>query len=255
MWHHRMNWVHRPEALPKVLLAADWARVDSVICARRLLPRWAELRPEMALELLDANFADEHVRAYAVSRLELLNDNDLADYLVQLVQVLKYEPYHDVALTRFLLRRALRSRHVGHYLFWLLKSEMHSVDIQLRFGLILEAYLRGAQAHMEDLINQNNALSSLLRVAAHIKTVKGAERKEALQAGLRELTFPASFQLALNPKCAWSCARQGVAVGLATAVVDSGRAMHVRGRRRRDCPGWRPVASSWTSASTWTRRR
>ena len=166
----------------------------------RLLSRWTPLRPEVALELLDANFGDEHVRAYAVSRVELLNDSDLVDYLVQLVQVLKYEPYHDSALARMLLRRALGSRTVGHHLFWHLKAEMHQADIQLRFGLLLEAYLRGAPAHMEDLAQQNNVLNSLLRVAGIIKTVKTAERFDVLMQNLKELTFPSSFQLALNPK-------------------------------------------------------
>ena len=154
----------------------------------------------MALELLDANFGDEHVRAYAVSRIELLSDSDLVDYLVQLVQVLKYEPYHDCALARMLLRRALRSRLVGHHLFWHLKAEMHQADIQLRYALILEAYLRGAPAHMEDLAQQNNVLNSLLKVANHIKTVKSAERFDVLSANLKELKFPSSFQLALNPR-------------------------------------------------------
>jgi len=54
---------------------------------KRLLKAWSDLRPEVALELLDANFAEEHVRAYAVSRLEMLTDDQVIDYLVQLVQV------------------------------------------------------------------------------------------------------------------------------------------------------------------------
>ncbi len=52
-----------------------------------MLLSWADLKPEVALELLDANFSEEHVRAYAVSRLELLSDDEVVDYLVQLVQV------------------------------------------------------------------------------------------------------------------------------------------------------------------------
>jgi phosphatidylinositol-4,5-bisphosphate 3-kinase len=38
-------------------------------------------------------------------------------------QVLKYEAYHESALARLLVRRALRSpARVGHYLFWHLKA-------------------------------------------------------------------------------------------------------------------------------------
>jgi phosphatidylinositol-4,5-bisphosphate 3-kinase len=71
--------------------------------------------------LLDSKFADSHIRKFAVDRLELLSNEEVLDYLLQLVQVLKYEPYHDSALARFLIRRSLSSRNIGHSLFWLLK--------------------------------------------------------------------------------------------------------------------------------------
>ena len=77
----------------------------------RLLPKWAPLQPVAALELLDAKFADAQIRAYAVSCLEAMPDPELALYVLQLVQVLKYESRHDSALGRFLLRRALLSPH------------------------------------------------------------------------------------------------------------------------------------------------
>jgi len=35
------------------------------------------------------------VRQYAVSCLEPLGEDEFMDYLLQLVQVLKYEPYHN----------------------------------------------------------------------------------------------------------------------------------------------------------------
>ena len=48
-------------------------------------------------------------------------------------QVLKFEPFHDSSLARFLLRRALVNTNIlGHVLFWLLRSEMHNVDARLR---------------------------------------------------------------------------------------------------------------------------
>jgi len=117
-----------------------------------MLLAWSDLEPEVALELLDANFGDEHVRSYAVSRLELLTDDQVVDYLVQLIQVLKYEPYHDNALSRFLLKRALRSKRVGHHLFWHLKAEMEQPDVSVRFALLLEGYLRGSPAHLVSLL-------------------------------------------------------------------------------------------------------
>ena len=61
-----------------------------------------------------------------MSRLEQLSDAVLQTYMLQLTQVLKFEPFLDSALARFLLRRALRApTTVGHVLFWFLKAEMH----------------------------------------------------------------------------------------------------------------------------------
>lgn len=74
-----------------------------------------------ALELLDSNFADTLIRQYAVRCLEALSDEELLDYLLQLTQVLKYESYHDSALARFLIKRSLRNRTIGHFFFWYLK--------------------------------------------------------------------------------------------------------------------------------------
>ena len=42
---------------------------------------------QVALRLLDSDFPDEHVRRFAVRALETLSDEQLEDYLLQLVQV------------------------------------------------------------------------------------------------------------------------------------------------------------------------
>lgn len=51
----------------------------------------------------------------------LRRDDELFQYLLQLVQVLKYESYLDCELTKFLLDRALANRKIGHFLFWHLR--------------------------------------------------------------------------------------------------------------------------------------
>ena len=62
---------------------------------------------------------------------------------VQLVQNLKAEPYHDSALFRFLLRRALRNPlMIGHQLYWLLKSEMHNLHCCERYAFAPRFRLR-----------------------------------------------------------------------------------------------------------------
>lgn len=51
-----------------------------------------------------------------------VSDDELLQYLLQLVQVLRYEPYYDCALSRFLMERAQSSRKIGHFLFWHLRQ-------------------------------------------------------------------------------------------------------------------------------------
>lgn len=51
------------------------------------------------------------------------SDDELLQYLIQLVQVLKYESYLDCDLTTFLLERALSNRRIGHFLFWHLRLD------------------------------------------------------------------------------------------------------------------------------------
>lgn len=51
----------------------------------------------------------------------LNSDDELFQYLLQLVQVLKYESYLDCDLTCFLLKRALANKKIGHFLFWHLR--------------------------------------------------------------------------------------------------------------------------------------
>lgn len=64
-------------------------------------------KPEDALALLDAEFGDERIRMFAVTKLSFLNDTYLSLYIPQLVQALKYEIHHKNPLGEFLLERSL----------------------------------------------------------------------------------------------------------------------------------------------------
>lgn len=71
-----------------------------------------------------------------------------------LLQALKYESHLDCPLARFLLSRAWKNKRIGHSLFWHLKSELDNPEVSLRFGLILETYLRGSPNHIYELQKQ-----------------------------------------------------------------------------------------------------
>jgi hypothetical protein len=58
------------------------------------------------------------VRRFAVNCLRELTDRQLVEYLPQLIQVLKFEPYNYSHLFEFLFLRSMRSIVLGHPFFW-----------------------------------------------------------------------------------------------------------------------------------------
>lgn len=168
-----------PQSLPKLLLSVKWSKHEDMAQLQALLQIWPKLSPRDALELLDFNYPDQYVREYAVCCLKDMSDEELSQYLLQLVQVLRYEPYYDCALTHFLLERAQRNRQIGHFLFWHLRSEIHMPAVSVQFALILEAYCRSNIPHIEVLKKQVEALSKLKSVNELIKlgTIKNTRSK------------------------------------------------------------------------------
>lgn len=169
-----------PESLSKLLLVTKWNKHEDVAQIVALLRKWSDLPALYALELLDYSFPDPHVRSFTIRCLKKLCDNELFQYLLQLVQVLKYEPYLDCDLTSFLLERALSNKRIGHFLFWHLRSEMHVSSVSLRFGLILEAYCRGSIYHMKSLMKQAEALNKMKALNDFVKSgsQKSASRSQ-----------------------------------------------------------------------------
>jgi phosphatidylinositol-4,5-bisphosphate 3-kinase len=216
LWVSRAHLIFFPTALPKFLACVDWSQPGLVAEAHRLLAVWSPpVEAVSALGLLDAHFADPLVREYAVHVLDSrMGDAELQLYLLQLTQCLKFEAYHDSALWRFLLRRALASPlQVGHHLFWHLKAEMGSLDFQERFTLMLEEYLSFAGLAAIELRKQASAVHKLQKVAELIvelkvtKRLSDAEATKEYHAALAKLNRDffrqlegGKFQIPLNPK-------------------------------------------------------
>uniref|UniRef100_A0A8C4U0V4 phosphatidylinositol-4,5-bisphosphate 3-kinase n=1 Tax=Falco tinnunculus TaxID=100819 RepID=A0A8C4U0V4_FALTI len=168
-----------------------------------LLQTWPELPVLNALELLDFSFPDRYVGSFF---LQVHLDHDVFQYLLQLVQVLKYESYLDCELTKFLLDRALSNRKIGHFLFWHLRSEMHVPAVALRFGLILEAYCRGSTHHMKVLMKQGEALNKMKALNDFVKAssqkATKPQTKEMMHVCMKQETYLEALshlQSPLNP--------------------------------------------------------
>uniref|UniRef100_A0A3B3C1I5 Phosphatidylinositol-4,5-bisphosphate 3-kinase, catalytic subunit gamma n=1 Tax=Oryzias melastigma TaxID=30732 RepID=A0A3B3C1I5_ORYME len=159
LWHFRQECMRDPRSFscPGKLLSSMFCGLDV----------------GLAMQLLDCHYSDSHVRSMAVRKLETLEDDDVLRYLLQLVQAVKFEPYHDSALVRFLLKRALRSKRIGHFLFWFLRSEIaQSMHYQQRYAVLLEAYLRGCgESMLQDFRKQVEMTMALQRVTREVKAM------------------------------------------------------------------------------------
>jgi phosphatidylinositol-4,5-bisphosphate 3-kinase len=197
LWMSRRELKDYPTALPTLLLAVDYGDRNQVVEAESLMEEWAESEnPLDALQLLDVRYASPKVREYAVRMLNVMTDEELSEVMLQLVQVLKFEPHYDTALCRFLLRRSLLNPFVcGHALFWMLQSERHIADTKHHCRVLLELYLRNCGEHRVSLGHQMFIVNRLEDVAQIIKKTDGSNRGSVLREELKKIVFPKSFQV------------------------------------------------------------
>ncbi|XP_072175298.1 phosphatidylinositol 4,5-bisphosphate 3-kinase catalytic subunit beta isoform-like [Diadema setosum] len=183
-----------PHALPRLLKCVHWNHKDEVAQMQALLQIWPPLKPEEAMELLDYRYPDVSVRQFAVECLKSLTDDQFSQYLLQLVQALKYETHLDCALGRFLLDRALSNQRIGHFLFWHLRAEMHQAAVTTRFGLMLEAYCRGSMAHIKTLSKQVESLNKMKNLNELIKSKQAKQQdKSDLRLMMRQVLEQESY--------------------------------------------------------------
>ncbi|XP_076805492.1 phosphatidylinositol 4,5-bisphosphate 3-kinase catalytic subunit beta isoform-like isoform X1 [Clavelina lepadiformis] len=204
LWHLRLDCRELyPEALSKVLLAAKWNSYKTVALIQAMLQSWPPLPSERAMELLDFQFADQRVRDFAVQSFESLRNDELQQYLMQLVQVLKFDTFLNSSLVQFILQRAWQNRRIGHFLFWHLKAEINT-EPNVRLSLILEAYLYGNIHHMKELHKQHEALNKMKTLNERVKDSKFSQKdlKTRAKKALTDTASQDSFAEALtNVEC------------------------------------------------------
>ena len=71
---------------------------------------WEQPRPIVALTMLNDHFPDPKVRGYASLCLERMRDETLSQYILQLTQTLKHEPFHDSGLGKYIQTKRAEHR-------------------------------------------------------------------------------------------------------------------------------------------------
>uniref|UniRef100_A0A8C8FBR1 Phosphatidylinositol-4-phosphate 3-kinase n=1 Tax=Oncorhynchus tshawytscha TaxID=74940 RepID=A0A8C8FBR1_ONCTS len=188
LWDQRHHCRAHTHSLPKVLASApswDWGSMAEI---HSLLHHWPSLQPVCALELLHSKFADTEVRSVAVGWIESSSDDELADYLPQLVQALKFECHLKNALVMFLLSRAQGNVSIAHYLYWLLRDAVLDPAFGRRYDQVLGSLLCLCGAGLRDELDKQTRLVTLLgELAEKVRQAGGSTRQVVLQEGLERM--------------------------------------------------------------------
>ncbi|MES1920628.1 hypothetical protein MHBO_002280, partial [Bonamia ostreae] len=143
VWLDRNNIRNNFQRLKIFLKCIDWTNPHETREARKIF--MSKKRPKHIREmisLLDYPFHDTLVRKETVKILYSLTDEEINCYLIQLVQALKFEQYHNSTLSQFLIRKAIKNPlQIGQAFFWNLKTELSDLLYSQRYYLILEEYL------------------------------------------------------------------------------------------------------------------
>jgi phosphatidylinositol 3-kinase len=223
LWSFRRHLSRDKRALTKVVKATDWSNQKEARALTDLIPKWAEIDVDAALELLGPTIDNPVVRAYAVDRLRKADDKELQLYLLQLVQALKFEK-HDTnddslsptSLAKFLIDRAANNFVLGNFLHWFLMVECDDkgpdtnaasrrLFARVEYHFMLELEVRDPDQRKK-LLKQAEMVAILQRIAKDIRF--GRENRpskiERLKKFLADpkndlLTLPEPIPLPLSP--------------------------------------------------------
>ncbi|NXT65411.1 P3C2G kinase, partial [Chaetops frenatus] len=188
LWFYRYSCNNHNCSLPLVLGSApSWDRA-TVAEMHALLGSWTFSSPLEALGLLTFSFPDQDIRRAAVQQIENVSNDELLEYLPQLVQVLKFEWSLESPLVKLLLNRSLQSIQVAHQLFWLLKNAQNEVHFRMWYKKLLAALqFCVGQALNNEFSKEEKLIRILEDIATKVKGASDPKKKEVLKVELSSL--------------------------------------------------------------------
>ncbi|KAK0303865.1 Phosphatidylinositol (PI) 3-kinase [Friedmanniomyces endolithicus] len=217
VWRFRHHLTRDKRALTKLVKSVNWVEPAESRQAIALLPKWAEIDVDDALELLSPSVQNSAIRAYAVDRLRKADDEELLLYLLQLVQALKFEPEHakedddtDSSLASFLIARSAANLKLGNFLHWYLMVELDDeapaqaeknkrlfARVSYDFMKELEATPEG-RARRKILLRQAEFITVLSKISKEIRDSRG-DRLRKIEQLKKMVADPKNDLLAFDP--------------------------------------------------------
>ncbi|KYO36671.1 phosphatidylinositol 4-phosphate 3-kinase C2 domain-containing subunit gamma isoform B [Alligator mississippiensis] len=188
LWFYRSYCNNENCSLPLVLGSApSWDR-KAILEMYAVLKNWRFSNPLKALGLLTFSFPDQDIRRTAVQQIENLSNDELLEYLPQLVQVIKFEWSLESPLVQFLLNRCLQSIQVTHQLYWLLKDAQNEAHFKGWYQKLLAALQFCAGKTLNDEFSKERKLIKILGgIAEKVKAVTNPRRQEVLKMEINRL--------------------------------------------------------------------
>ncbi|NWV45473.1 P3C2G kinase, partial [Daphoenositta chrysoptera] len=188
LWFYRYSCNNQNCSLALVLGSAPSWDQTTVAEMHALLRSWSFSHPLEALGLLTFSFPDQEIRRAAVQQIENVSNDELLEYLPQLVQVLKFEWSLESPLVKLLLHRSLQSIQVAHQLYWLLKNAQNEVHFRMWYKKLLAALQFCVGQTLNNEFSKEEKLIRILEdIATKVKAASDPKRKEVLNVELSSL--------------------------------------------------------------------
>ena len=201
LWKFRFYLTNNKKALIKFLKCIDWNDTQEVKHAIEIMKMWNTIDVDEALGLLSNNFKDRELRSYAVNRISLIEtDDEMLQYLLQLVQAIRYEQHHndDSELVLFLLQRTSSSLLLANHFFWYVKVETDDPKYGKLYLNILRKFLEELSRSKIgiDMIQyfkkQEEIIGQLCNIQKKLKTANIGNRQKKI-AKLKEFLVTKEF--------------------------------------------------------------
>uniref|UniRef100_A0A8C3X1K0 Phosphatidylinositol 3-kinase C2 domain-containing subunit gamma n=1 Tax=Catagonus wagneri TaxID=51154 RepID=A0A8C3X1K0_9CETA len=178
LWFYRFYCNNENCSLPLVLGSAPGWDERTVSEMHAILRRWKFSHPLDALGLLTSSFPDQEIRKVAVQQLDNLLNDELLEYLPQLVQAVKFEWNLESPLVQLLLHRSLQSIQIAHRLYWLLKDAQNEAYFKSWYQKLLAALQFCAGKALSDEFSKEKKLIKILEnIGEKVKSASDPQRQ------------------------------------------------------------------------------
>ncbi|XP_070475349.1 phosphatidylinositol 3-kinase C2 domain-containing subunit gamma isoform X9 [Equus przewalskii] len=182
LWFYRFYCNNENCSLPLVLGSAPGWDERTVSEMHDISRRWKFSHPLEALGLLTSSFPDQEIRKVAVQQLDNLLNDELLEFLPQLVQAVKFEWNLESPLVQLLLHRSLQSIQIAHRLYWLLKDAQNEAYFKSWYQKLLAALQFCAGKALSDEFSKEKKLIKILGdIGEKVKSASDPQRQEVLQ--------------------------------------------------------------------------